>query len=205
MDVSAQHDLRSRVGSQLPLEVVAVHQVTGVRKTRPGHPERLGQDGKVRGDDDDVGRATQADDLTDVLRRRRAPADRDTRDGDPRELERLRVQQPNPVLAGGFGKHLAEAEIVVSVHRRQRGDLRRRETGKHVSEIARVWELHDVSQQQDQIDPSFGEPLERRVGAPVEVLGLEDIDPARPGRLELAVEIAEDADAHCQGVRVATR
>ena len=105
------------------------------------------------------------------------------------------MQQPDPVLAGALGELLAEAEIVVSAHGRERGDVGRRKTGEHVREVARVRELDNVSQQQDQIDPGLGEPLERGVGAAVEVLGLEDVDPARPGRLELAVEVAEYADA----------
>ena len=67
---------------------------------------------------------------------------------------------------------------MVSVHRRQRSDVRRRQPGEHVSEIARIRELDDVSQQEDQIDLGLGEPRERRVGAPVEVLGLEVVDPA---------------------------
>ena len=67
---------------------------------------------------------------------------------------------------------------MVPVHGRERSDVRRRQTGEHVREIAQVRELNDVAQQEDQIDLSLGEPLERRVGAPVEVLGLEDVDPA---------------------------
>ena len=62
---------------------------------------------------------------------------------------------------------------MVPVHRRQRSDVGRREAGEHVSQIARVLELNDVSQQEDQIDLSLREPRERRIGTPVEVLGLE--------------------------------
>jgi hypothetical protein len=47
-----------------------------------------------------------------------------------------------------------------------------------VSQIARIFELGDVSQQEDQIDLAFGEPRERSVRAPVELLGLEVVDPA---------------------------
>ena len=82
----------------------------------------------------------------------RATADRHAGDGGSSQLERLLVQQPDPVLAGTLGECLAEAEIVVSVHRRERGDVRRGETGEHVREIARVRELDDIAQQQDQID-----------------------------------------------------
>lgn len=198
MDVSAEDDLRSRVGPQPGLEVGAVHQVTGIRKTGPGHPGRFGQKRKVRSDDDQVGLPSPSAGLTDVPRRRRAPFDCDTGYGDPVKLERLFVEQPDPMLAGTLGKLLAEAEIVVAVHRRKRRDLRRRQTGERVSEIARVRELHDVTEKENQIDPSLGEPLERRVGAPIEVLGLEEVDPSRARRLELAVEIAEDADTHDQ-------
>ena len=67
---------------------------------------------------------------------------------------------------------------MVAAHRRERSDLRRCQTREHVREIAQVRELDDVSQQEDQIDPSLREPRERRVGALVQVLGLEDVDPA---------------------------
>ena len=96
----------------------------------------------------------------------------------PSELERLLVEQPDPVRARTLGELLAEAEIVVAGHGRERSDARRRQPGEHVSEIARVRELNAVAQQEDQVDPSLGEPLERRVDAPVEVLGLEGVDPA---------------------------
>ena len=132
MDVPAEDDLRSRVGAQLGLEVGAVHEVAGIREPGSGHPGRFGQDGKVRGDDDELGLTSPAAPPADVLRRRRAPADRHTGDGDPRELERLFVQQPDPVLAGALGELLAEAEIVVAAHRCQRCDVGRRETGEHV-------------------------------------------------------------------------
>jgi hypothetical protein len=49
-----------------------------------------------------------------------------------------------------------------------------------VDEVAVVRELNAVPQQQDQVDPSFGKPLERRVGAVVEVLGLEDVIQREP-------------------------
>ena len=147
----------------------------------------------MRRDDDEVAPRSPVAELTDVLRRRRAAADADT---GYRQLERLLVEQPNPMLAGAVGELLAETEVVVSTDGRQRSDARCCQTGEHVLEIAQVRELNDVSEEQDQIDLSLGEPCERRVRALVEVLGLEDVDPARACRLELAVEVAEDADAH---------
>jgi hypothetical protein len=132
----------------------------------------------MRSDDDEVGLPIPAAGPTDVLRLRRSPVDRNTGYGNPYALERLFVQQPDPVLVGTLGELLAEAEIVVSVHRRERRDLRRRQTGERVSEIARVSELDDVTQKENQIDPSLGEPPERRVGAPIELLGLEQVDPS---------------------------
>jgi hypothetical protein len=115
--------------------------------------------------------------MTDVLGRFRAAVDGDTGDGNPGQLERLFGEHPDPMLVGTLRELLAEAEVVVSVHRRERSDVRRRQPGEHMSEIARVCELNDVAQKENQIDPSLGERLERRVGAPVEVLGLEDVDP----------------------------
>ena len=85
---------------------------------------------------------------------------------------------------------------MVPAHRRERSDVRCCQTSEHVHEVARVGELDDVSEQQNQIDLRLGEPRERRVRALVQVLGLEVVDPARACRLELAVEVAEDADTH---------
>ena len=132
----------------------------------------------------------------DVLRRLRAAVDDDTCDGNPCELERLVVEQSNPMLVGALGELLAETEIVVAVHRRQRSGVGRGQTGEHVGQITSVRELNAVTQNENQVDLRLREPRERGVGAPVEVLGLEGVDPARACRLELAVEIAEDADAH---------
>ena len=178
MDVPAEDDLRPRVGPQPALEVGAVDQVAGIRKAGRSHPGGFGKNREVRRDDDETDVACRAAVRADVLRRRRAAADLDAADRNPCQLERLLVQQPDPVLARARGELLAEAEVVVAVHRRERRDVRRRQPREHVREIARVRELHAVAQQEDQIDPSLGEPLERRVGAPVEVLGLEDVDPA---------------------------
>ena len=179
MDVPAQDELRPRVGPQPALELGAVHEVAGIRKAGRGHPGRLGQEREVRRDDEEAGRRLpRSPSLADVLRRRRAATDLDTGDGDSGQLERLVVEQPDPVLAGALGELVAEADVVVPVHGRERSDVRRRQPGEDVLEIAQVRELDAVAQEQDQIDLSLGEPLERRVGAPVEVLGLEDVDPA---------------------------
>ena len=94
---------------------------------------------------------------------------------------------------------------MVAVHGRERSDVRRREPGERMLQVARVGELHEVAEQEDELDPFLGEPRERLVDAPVEVLGLEDVDPARARRLELAVEIAEDADPHAQPPTAARR
>jgi hypothetical protein len=67
---------------------------------------------------------------------------------------------------------------VVAVHGRDRSDVRTRETGEHVLEIAGVPELDAVAQKQDQVHVRLGEPRERGVRAPVELLGLEVVDPA---------------------------
>jgi hypothetical protein len=66
---------------------------------------------------------------------------------------------------------------VVAVHGRERRDGGRRQPSEDVRQIARIPELDDVAQQEDQVDGGLGEPLERCVGAPVELLGLEDVDP----------------------------
>jgi hypothetical protein len=132
----------------------------------------------VRSDDDEVSLASEAARLTDVLRRRRAPVDCNASDGNTCKLKGLFVEQPNPMLAGARGERFAQAEIMISVHCRKRSDVRRRQTGEHMSEIAWVRELDAVAQKENQVGLSLGKPLERRVGAPVEVLGLEDVDPA---------------------------
>lgn len=177
MDVSAQDDLRSRVGPQLALQVGAVHQVTGIRQASRCHPGRFGQNRKVRRDDDKAGLAWPVAVMPDVLRRLRAAVDRDTGDGDPGKLNRLVAKQANPVSAGTLRELRSEAEIMVSVHGRQRSDVRCRQPGEYMSEIARVPELNAVAQKENQVDSSLGERLECRVAAPVEVLGLEDVDP----------------------------
>ena len=82
------------------------------------------------------------------------------------------------VLAGAVGELVAETKIVVSTDGRQRSDVRGCQTREHVLEITQVRELNDVSEQDDQIDASLGEPGERRVRALIQVLGLEDVDPA---------------------------
>jgi hypothetical protein len=69
----------------------------------------------MRGDDDEVGCPSPTGGPTDVLRRRRPPDDSDSGNGKPGELERLLVEQPDPVLAGAQGELLTETEIVVSV------------------------------------------------------------------------------------------
>ncbi len=195
VDVSAEDELRPRVRPQPALEVGAVHEVAGVRQAGRGHPGCLGQDGKVRGDDDEVGLASTSPSRPTYCGGA-GPRSTSTPVTARRQLERLLVEQPNPMLAGALRELVAEAEVVVAVHRRERSDVRRRQPGEHVREIARVRELNAVAEEEDQIDPRLGEPRERRVDALVELLGLEDVDPARAGRLELAVEIAEDADAH---------
>ena len=162
MDVSAQDELRPRVGPEPALELEAVDQVAGVRQAGRGHPGRFGQEREVRRDDGEVRLSCPAAEPTDVLRRRRAAADADTA---VTELERLLVEQPNPVLAGAVGELVAETKVVVAAHRRERSDVRCCQTGEHVLEIARIRELDDVSEQEDQIDPSLGEPRERRVRA----------------------------------------
>ena len=184
------------VGPQLGLEVGSVHEVTGVREAGRRHPGRFGEHGEVRRDDDEAILAPALRRAAHVLRRRGTPCDGHAREDDSAELERLFVEQPDPVLARLLAELLPEADVVVPAHGRQRCDVGRREPAEHVSEIARVLELHRVAQQQDQIDLRLGEPRERRVGAPVELLGLEDVDPARACRLELAVQVAEDADQH---------
>ena len=98
----------------------------------------------------------------------------------------------------GRGEPVAEAKVVVAVHRRERSDVRRREAAEGMLQVARVGELHEVAEHEDQVDPCLAEPRERCVDAPVELLGLEGVDPARARRLELAVEIAEDAEPHAQ-------
>jgi hypothetical protein len=82
------------------------------------------------------------------------------------------------MFASTLGELFPKPDVVISVHRRQWGDVRRREEGEHMSQVARILELDDVSQQKDQIDVGLGEPGEGRVGPPVEVLGLEGVDPA---------------------------
>ena len=67
---------------------------------------------------------------------------------------------------------------MVSVHRGERSDVRRSQTGEDVLEIAQVRELDAVAQDEDQVDLRPREPLERGVSAPVEVLRLENVDPA---------------------------
>ena len=153
----------------------------------------------MRRDDDEVRPPSPAGEPTDVLRRRRAAVDADT-GWRPASSSGSSWSSRIPCSRAHVGELVAEAEVVVSAHRRQRSDVRCCQTGEHVLEIARIRELDDVSEQEDQIDLGLGEPRERRVGAPVEVLGLEVVDPARACRLELAVEIAEDADAHGQGI-----
>ena len=136
--------------------------------------------------------------LPDVLRRRRPLGDPDAGDGDAGVHERLLVQEPDPVPPRGRCELVAEAEVVIAVHRRERSDVRRREAAERMLQVARVGELDEVAEHEDQVDRCLAEPRERRVEAPVELLGLEGVDPARARRLELAVEIAEDADAHDQ-------
>jgi hypothetical protein len=64
-----------------------------------------------------------------------------------------------------------------------------------VLEIAGVGELDEVAQHDDQVDLLLPEPRERRVEPAVEVLRLVRVDPPGAGGLQLAVEVAEDAEA----------
>jgi hypothetical protein len=64
-----------------------------------------------------------------------------------------------------------------------------------VLEIAGVRELDEVAEHDDQVDLRLPEPRERDVEPGVEVLRLVGVDPAGARGLELAVEVAEDADA----------
>jgi hypothetical protein len=84
---------------------------------------------------------------------------------------------------------------VIASDRSERSDVRAREPGEDVKGVARLRELDAVAEQENQVDSSFREPRERCVDAPVEVLRLEVVDPARTRWLELAVEVAQDADA----------
>ena len=84
------------------------------------------------------------------------------------------------MLAGAVGELLAETKVVVSTDGRQRSDTRCCQTRKHVLEIAQIRELNDVSQEQDQIDPSLGEPCERRVRAPSRCSGSKSLIQREP-------------------------
>ena len=65
------------------------------------------------------------------------------------------------MLARTLGELLAEAEVVVPAHGRERRDVRGCQPSEHVFQIARVGELNDVAEQQDQIYLRLREPLER--------------------------------------------
>ena len=127
----------------------------------------------MRGDDDDRGSSH----LTDVLRRRRATADSDA--GRRRRRAAARAAAGSRARAAQLGELVAEAEIVVarSPSRAARPSLlpgeRTCARGRSGSRTGRRRRAGGSGR------PRVGEPRERRVGAPVEVLGLEDVDPAR--------------------------
>ena len=193
VDVAAQKELRPRVGPQLRLEVGAVHEVARVRQAGCGDAGRFGQDREVRGDDDEVG-LSQVGDPTDVLRRRRAAADADT--GPPRDssgcswssrIPCSRAQSANssprrrswfpPTVASGATSAVAS-----------RANMCSRSLG------FANWTM-SPSSRISSTSASANHASAASVRS-VEVLGLEDVDPARACRLELAVEVAEDADTH---------
>jgi hypothetical protein len=82
------------------------------------------------------------------------------------------------MLASTVGELIAETKVVVAAHSRQRSDTRCCQTREHMLEVAQIRELNDVSEQENEIDLNLGEPLERGVGAPVQMLWLEVVDPA---------------------------
>ena len=169
VDVRAQDELLAPVGAKRRLDIGAIDEVAGVRQAGGGDLGRFRQDREV-GRDHEC-RTTSR--IADVLRRRRAALDSDTAQCDSVELERLLVQQPDPVLAGAL-RELSSSRRSWSPRRRQRRSIRRCQTREHVLKIARVRELDDVAEQQDQVDLGLGEPRERRFGALVQALGLED-------------------------------
>ena len=113
----------------------------------------------------------------DVLRRGGPSLDLDTGDGDSVELERIVVEQADPVRPRTVGE-LGEADVVVPVHGRERRDVRGRQPGEDVLQVAEVRELHAVAEDHDEVDVGLGEPCERGIRSPVELLRLEWVDPA---------------------------
>ena len=78
----------------------------------------------------------------------------------------------------GGSERLAEAEVVIAVHGGDRRDLRRREPGEDMLEIAWLGELDEVSEHDDQVGLFLREPSEGRVGHRVEPFSRKDVDPA---------------------------
>ena len=98
--------------------------------------------------------------------------------------------------AGACAELGAEPHVVVAVDRGHRGDPGGGQPREHVLQVVEVRDLHDVPEHEHEIDPLGGEPCERRVGELVQALGRERVEPAGAGRAKLAVQVAEDADAH---------
>jgi hypothetical protein len=148
----------------------------------------------VRGEHPELAAGRGGAPLADVSRRHVASPHLDAFDGDAAELERLLVQEPDPVRPRAIAE-VVEPEVVVAADRRDRRHVRRTEPSEHVLEIAGVRELDEVAQHDDQVDLLLPEPRERRVEPAVEVLRLVRVDPPGAGGLQLAVEVAEDAEA----------
>ncbi len=196
MDVAAEDELRSRIGTQPALELGPIHEIAGIRKPGGGQPGRLGQQREVRRDDDDV---------------RLVPAGR--RAGRRTAAARDRGRRPTPARQPVQGGSSCEQPDPVPAGRRR---TPRRGAGRGCrSTVASGATLGCCRAERRRATRSLGfanctKSPSRRIRSTrasenhssaasvrsVEVLGLEDVDPARARRLQLAVEIAEDADAH---------